>query len=119
MCLLKLMTWKWNSFSVQTRVDIRELRARSSINLHQSLEQNCCFFLFHAVCFYALTRRNAASGNYVLNLLAERGPLLDNNLRQQLLSLLARITKLGWFDGEDPVGFLLKRLWLLIHLYFL
>ena len=39
----------------------------------------------------------------MLNLLAERGPLLDNNLRQQLLSLLARITKLGWFDGEDPV----------------
>jgi exportin-7 len=61
-CLVKLIQYHWNSFTVQTRVDIR---------------------------------------NYVLNLLAERGPSLDRNLRLPLLTLLAKITKLGWFDGED------------------
>jgi exportin-7 len=62
LCLVKLVQHHWNSYSVQTRVDIR---------------------------------------NYVLNLLAERGPTLARDLRLQLLTLLAKITKLGWFDGEE------------------
>jgi hypothetical protein len=42
----------------------------------------------------------------VLNLLAERGPTLGHFLLGQLLSILARVTKLGWFDTEDSVSLL-------------
>lgn len=39
------------------------------------------------------------SGNYVLNYLATR-PKLPNFVLQALITLFARISKLGWFDGE-------------------
>lgn len=38
-------------------------------------------------------------GNYVLNYLATR-PKLPNFVLQALITLFARISKLGWFDGE-------------------
>jgi len=60
-CLLRLTTRAWTSFSLKTRVDIR---------------------------------------NYLLHTLFERGPDLPHHLSDSLIMLLARITKLGWFD--DP-----------------
>lgn len=39
------------------------------------------------------------SGNYVLNYLATR-PKLPNFVIQALVTLFARISKLGWFDSE-------------------
>lgn len=38
--------------------------------------------------------------NYVLNYLANRGPMLEQFVRIELNTLLSRITKFGWSDGE-------------------
>lgn len=38
--------------------------------------------------------------NYVLNYLATRGPQLEQYVRLELTTLLSRVTKLGWTDGE-------------------
>ena len=46
-------------------------------------------------CYYG----NIVAGNYVLNYLATR-PKLPNFVLQALITLFARISKLGWFDGD-------------------
>lgn len=38
--------------------------------------------------------------NYVLNYLANKGPQLEQYVRLELSTLLCRVTKLGWSDGE-------------------
>lgn len=38
--------------------------------------------------------------NYVLNYLANRGPQLEQFVRIELNTLISRVTKLGWTDGE-------------------
>lgn len=38
--------------------------------------------------------------NYVLNFLANKGPQTDQVVRLELNTLLSRVTKLGWGDGE-------------------
>lgn len=48
--------------------------------------------------------------NYVLNYLANKGPSLEQYVRLELSTLLCRVTKLGWTDGQphrnvvDDVG---------------
>lgn len=48
--------------------------------------------------------------NYVLNYLANKGPQIEQYVRLELNTLLCRVTKLGWSDGEthrtivDDVG---------------
>ena len=98
-CLNKLINWQWNSFSVQTRVDIRtfDLRQRGNAFALNSFSSSSSSFVYCVLCAWR-------AGNYVLNLLAERGPSLSPELRIPLLSILAKITKNGWFDAEDCVS---------------
>jgi uncharacterized protein YneF (UPF0154 family) len=56
------------------------------------LNLNVCFVI--GVCFLFFF-----SGNYVLNYLATR-PKLPNFVIQALVTLFARISKLGWFDND-------------------
>lgn len=42
--------------------------------------------------------------NYVLNYMANKGPQLEQYVRLELTTLLCRITKLGWTDGDSHRG---------------
>lgn len=58
------------------------------------LSTNCTFHYWHLF-------KNSLffSGNYILNYLATR-PKLPNFVIQALVTLFARISKLGWFDSD-------------------
>ncbi|KAI0562710.1 Importin-beta [Gracilaria domingensis] len=42
--------------------------------------------------------------NYVLNYMANKGPQLEQYVRLELTTLLCRVTKLGWNDGDSHRG---------------
>lgn len=88
--LTKLVSRSAQGLSLQQRLDISEHTRYYLIKIWFSIDSGArdnddCFFFF--------------LGNYVLNYLATQ-PKLPNFVIQALVTLFARISKLGWFDSD-------------------